>query len=86
MSVCVRRNFVGHSSPACLHVLKTLLYAPHDLFTLPTAICNFEGDGPHRLPLRFGDVVSVLEECRGWYRGCLYHQPAQQVRSNDIYR
>ena len=42
------------------------------------AVCKYDGDGPHRLPLRFGDVVSVLEECQGWYRGHLYYDPSQK--------
>ena len=44
------------------------------------AVYNYDGDGPHKLSLRFGDVVTVMEECGGWYKGCLYYSPAQKVR------
>ena len=47
---------------------------------LYVAIYTFSGEGQYKLPLRFGDVVEIWEECSGWYRGCLRFDPSKKVR------
>jgi hypothetical protein len=42
------------------------------------AIYTFSGEGQYKLPLRFGDVVEIWEECSGWYRGCLRFDPSKK--------
>ena len=50
--------------------------------SLLAAVFNFEGQNEHHLSLRVGDLLYLMEEYPGWYRGHLYQNSAVKVRLN----